>query len=398
MDKQTLQDVKYDLSIVIPTRNRGKYALFAAKQAFLVSDIHTQIVVQDNSNTCELGKMLPIEKRIKYNYTDEILSFSENFNQAIELCDGEYICLIGDDDGILPWIIDIVRWMKRDHIEALYSSVYANYMWPTEESEPYSSLGSLSLLYKKAKIKKHDCNNEILKLMRNGGLEYLSTGLARLYHGIIKRECMEAVKKITGKYFGGLSPDIYIASALSTVIKTAYEVTLPLTIAGVCPQSGSAASATGKHTGQLSDAPHFRGIPKYDWAEKVPSFYSVECIWADSTIHALIDLGYEDILMRFNTAAIDSCCYYKYPQFRELVLAHMRENGVDFKAIKFNRVRLILGKYIPIIIRKLTNAKRSLYRASDVRDIYQAQMAIEQIYLKRGIKIDRILADFKCAI
>ncbi|MEA4896445.1 MAG: glycosyltransferase [Oscillospiraceae bacterium] len=398
MDEQTLWGDKYDLSIVIPTRNRNRYASFAVTQAFLASDIHTQIVVQDNSDTCELAKMLPTDTRIKYSYSDEELSFSENFNRAIELCDGEYICLIGDDDGILPWIIDIVQWMKRERIEALYSSVYAGYVWPAEESEPCSISGSLSLLFEKVKLVKHDCNNEILKLMRKGGLEYLSSGLPRLYHGVIKRECMEAVRRITGKYFGGLSPDIYIASALSTVIKAGYEITLPLTIAGVCPQSGTAASVKGKHTGQLSEAPHFRGIPKYNWAEKVPAFFSVECIWADSAIHALIDLGCKDILSCFNTAAIDSYCYYKYSQFKELVFAHMRENGVTLNSIRFNRVRFMLYKYIPIIIRKLTYSKGLMYRANNIQDIFQAQAATEQIYLKQGVKIDRVLADLAVSI
>ena len=50
--------MQYLLSIVIPTRNRQKYALQSVQQIYDVTDDAVQIVVQDNSDDNSLSAML----------------------------------------------------------------------------------------------------------------------------------------------------------------------------------------------------------------------------------------------------------------------------------------------------------------------------------------------------
>ena len=93
------------LSIVIPTKNRQQYCLAAVKQIISLNLDKTQVVIQDNSDDRSLEKNLKqvIEYgKVKYHYREGVISFVDNFSEAVSLCDGEYICMIGDDDGILP--------------------------------------------------------------------------------------------------------------------------------------------------------------------------------------------------------------------------------------------------------------------------------------------------------
>ena len=73
----------------------------------------------------------------------------------------------------------------------------------------------------------------------------------------MKKECLEEIRTKTGRYFNGLSPDIYSVVALSLVSKNNVFIDYPFTISGICKTSGSADSATGRHTGKWEDAPHF---------------------------------------------------------------------------------------------------------------------------------------------
>ena len=69
--------MKYLLSVVIPTRNRQKYAIDSILQIQRVTDERVQIVVQDNSDDCSLEDMILSKRvgdRVKYTYIKERIS------------------------------------------------------------------------------------------------------------------------------------------------------------------------------------------------------------------------------------------------------------------------------------------------------------------------------------
>lgn len=87
------------LSIVIATKNRQKYALSAVESILSIEDGRIEVIIQDNSDDENLSTMLQQYKsdpRLVYRYTPPPFSSIDNFNAAVELSSGEYICLIGD--------------------------------------------------------------------------------------------------------------------------------------------------------------------------------------------------------------------------------------------------------------------------------------------------------------
>lgn len=334
--------MSYLLSIVIPTKNREFYCLEAVKQILALGRSEIQICVQDNSDNKTLEERISSlgSSNVVYNYHSGVLSFVDNFSEALSLTTGEYICMIGDDDGILPNIIDVTQMMVKEGYDAVIPDVAISYFWPSGSDKDSGHL----FLKKVRQIQEEvDTRKALKQLMKMGGQNYLNCGMAKIYHGIVKRSLIETVKEKSGKYFDGLSPDIYMSVLLSYYSQKAVKLYYPCTLPGVCAKSGTADSSTGKHTGELKDAPHFAGHETYEWDSKAPYVYSVETIWADTALHALKNIKDEIYYPKFRVDELDARCYYKYKQFRPRLLEHAKSYGFSAFRIKLKSLKYIFA-------------------------------------------------------
>ncbi|MEG2013939.1 MAG: glycosyltransferase [Anaerovoracaceae bacterium] len=363
------------LSIVIPTKNRQQYCLASVEQILSLNLTQTEIVIQDNSDDTSLSTMLGKEKfrNIVYNYTNEILSFVDNFSNAIELCHGEYICMIGDDDGILPTISDIVNFAKNNDLDAIIPGLNAVYLWPTTNPiVKHAENGYLCLSYIHNSVKYPNLYSELLKLLHNGGQSYQSFNIPRLYHGLVKKKIIDKIKQQTGSYFNGLTPDIYMATALSLTCKKVCAITFPITISGICPRSGSTDSATGQHTGQLKDAPHFKGHLNYQWDSRCPAIYSVETIWAESMIQALRNFKRDELVKELNIPLLDAICLYKYPMFKKEITKHANDNGTSYLCILSKGYIFHFQELMKKILHKIFRHPKSVLKYYHIENIHEA--------------------------
>ncbi|WP_064093137.1 glycosyltransferase family A protein [Rossellomorea aquimaris] len=394
------------LSVVIPTKNREKYASATVEQILNINDDRIQVVIQDNSEKRELSKLLikhDNNKRLKYNYTEGTISFVDNFNLAVSQADGEYVCIIGDDDGILPQIIDVVLWAKKNNVDAIKPGLNAVYFWPNSEAlRGKKDDGYLSINQITTKAKICDPYYEVVKLLKQGGQDYLSLDMVKLYHGIVRRECLQQIRETTGKYFGGLSPDIYISVALSLTVNKLVEIDFPLTISGICNKSGSSDSATGRHTGKLEDAPHFRGHKEYNWSELVPKFYSVDTIWADSALAAIKDLNKLDLIKNFNFEFLTINCLLKYPQFKDTIfLCYKSYSDKNYVAKVINSAKYTTFKINSIfkkVSRKIVSKQSDYYHINGIVNIIVANETLQKRLVVTGIDTSTMIKSLDSVI
>ena len=357
------------LSIIIPTRNRQKYAIESIASILQAIDQDCEIVVQDNSDISSLENILPSDPRIVYHYSNERLSFVDNFSEAYKQSSGRYICFIGDDDTVTNDICDIVRFADQEGIDAVVSRPIVSYEWPDQK---HGQKGMLSFCNKERKIIRIHPKSELSKLMQEGCITYMHRNLARAYHGITSRSKFEEYCSLTNVYFGGLSPDIYSSVALSYVIDQAILINYPFSIAGSCPESGTSQSKRGEHTNSdLSIAPHFIGHSNYEWSSIVPRFYSVETIWADTAIHAMRDLGLP--LSKINKSMLYAHCLLKHLNYSREITKCARSNHV-FKA---SIVIATLKDILKVMIRKLRQS--NMTTVEDVESLNDAQTFIGSI-------------------
>lgn len=289
------------LSVVVPTKNRQIYCIDAVKTILQDLDERCELIIQDNSSDNSLKDKLEslADDRIVYNYNARPLSFIDNFEEALNLSNGEFFLVLGDDDSTTKDTIRVVEWMQENNADSIASTKVVDYIWPNSSIEKYQN-GLLTFYNYNQAILEVDALEQLKKLIQNGFLAYQKYNLPRTYHGIIRKSCMDQVKSITGSFFGGLTPDIYSTIALSCVVKKHYVIDYPFSIAGACPASATVNATVGGHSGRLEEAPHFKNRGSYYWENNVPAYYSVETIWAESAIKALKNLDRHDLLSKLD--------------------------------------------------------------------------------------------------
>ena len=327
------------LSIVIPTRNRFQYVIYAIKNILSIQDKDFELLIHDTSDTKELESYILkniCDTRLHYYYSDPPLTFSETFNKSVLLSSGEYVCIIGDDDGVNPEIIQATRWAKEQNIDALTPVLSAFYGWPDFQLRYYknSEAGRLKVKGFSGRIFFPDVAAEMLKSARNAFQDFGS--LPKIYYGIIKRSCLDEIYSRTGAFFFGSSPDISGAVAVSNYVKRLCIIDYPLFVPGSSSNSGSGRSAMKKHVGKLEDEPQTKPYST-TWPNLVPKFYSVQTVWAQAGLAALSAINRQDLIEEFNVSLLHAMCFVYNPSFYKIIISNL------FRSIKTNPYNLSKG-------------------------------------------------------
>jgi glycosyltransferase involved in cell wall biosynthesis len=115
-------------SVVIPTHNRLELLRDALSSISAQSGQNWECVIFDNASEAPVAEYVSSldDGRIRYERSDEFLPMTASWNRAIDLARGDYVTLIGDDDGVAPnyfeKLADLVT--TFDHPSVVYSSVY----------------------------------------------------------------------------------------------------------------------------------------------------------------------------------------------------------------------------------------------------------------------------------
>lgn len=357
------------LSIVIATKNRVQYCINCIETILEYAETDFELIVQDNTDNFDLKKYVQekiSDSRLVYNYTPPPFSSIDNFNAALELANGEFVCLIGDDDGICDTIFDVVRWAKVNDVDSVCPKVFVDYYWPGAFSN--NSKGYVNVPYFTRKVWKKDPRKDIQNMVNDGILNYMGFNLPKFYHGIVKKSCFDEIKNNNGYYIGGLSPDIYSAVSLSTIVKNHVVIDFPITISGACKVSTTVAGFTGGHSGELKDAPHFRDRGDYVWDSQVPKFYSVQTIWAESALKAIKENRIKVNLLKLNIYRILSKSIISTPSHLGLFVNESIKVSNDFRFLFYLRLLYnLLFIFVQVYTKKIVNRLFNMFRTKVVR-------------------------------
>ena len=284
------------LSIVIPTKNRylTLEQLLIVISSFLRSDNY-EIVIQDNSDdNSRISNFLNriSNKNIKYFYQSGFLTVSENTSLAIGNCLGKYLLLIGDDDLVSPYIIEVIRLLETNDLDCLIYT-RGNYFWPDVKFEKEYGFNYPDTL----RIQRNfDLNlqylnpdEELDKVLDNGAINLGK--LPCLYHGIVKREKMEEVKNKFGSFVPGSSPDMAIAVALSFVVEKYAFVNYPVSLFGASKNSAAGLGTEGLHRNELQNVPWLPKDIIENWDPLIPKIWLGPTIYAQTIQEVLYKIG-----------------------------------------------------------------------------------------------------------
>lgn len=365
-------------SIIIPTKNRGKYLYHTIKSIIEQNFDDFEIIVSDNFSYDETKEIVDKFKnpKIKYFKTNRELNRTDSWNFGLSKSEGEYVTFIGDDDSFLPNSLKMLDNMLSKYNTDVITWRQFNYSWPDHLYDEKKNLinGNSKPFFAKINSKAR------FKMFLNFYERYNS--LPCIYNSLIHNKYIKKIKSISKDniFFGGVIPDVYSGIVLSRVVKNYIYTYFPFTLNGASALSGGVAQGTQKkidkdQQDQVKDISISILEKKYD--ERIgycPSVYSIE-------------LG-EYLLAKKNLYTLE----WPNPNWRNYISAIMREAQTSenqdeiYKAakltIKKNKLKFLylpkLKKFSKNKIKNNNYIDCKIYVSSDyVKNSYDASNFIK---------------------
>lgn len=245
------------ISVLIPTRERAATLGPCIKTCLEQDYPNFEVVVSDNASSPATQAVVDTfdNPRLRYFRHPERVSMRQNFEYAYGKATGDYVIIIGDDDGMAPnAIARIGHYLSVNPVDVLnWRSVV--YYWPNHTRDgqgflmcKYSRMyGGLQTFEPKS----------LLHQFAQGRITNYMSGAA-IYHGCISRRLAEPMMRPNGQYFNDHMPDIYAAVAQLYFAKSFVRVHHPLSISGVSASStgSSFLSEAANKKADGSDTPY----------------------------------------------------------------------------------------------------------------------------------------------
>jgi glycosyltransferase involved in cell wall biosynthesis len=289
------------VSIIIPTKDRHATLLpvVAALLAQIVGKKY-EIVVQDNSADNSAERMLselPNARHVIYRHEPLPVSIVENTERAIRASRGTYLIFIGDDDLVSPYICEVADFMDSCGITCLtYPAAYywwssVNFVTPT----PFHRAQALWLpKVRGLGLQKRIAKHVLDYTLANGAVSLFD--LPRFYHGVVRRDVLDAIHARTGTYVAGASPDMAFSLALAMVVDEFWHVDFPVSVYGASRGSGGGRTAEKKHHGRIEEQRHLPLATIDGWDSRIPRVWSEQTIYSQTACEVLAAFGRPDTL------------------------------------------------------------------------------------------------------
>jgi len=222
-----IEKCKY--SILIPSRNGAQYLPHAVRTVLSQNYPDCEVIVSVNhstDNSLEVLKQFD-DPRLKVIVPPKPLSMTKNFEWLLQHAQGEWIAIIGDDDGIMPYFFEemegiLTRWPKVECV----TSRGAYYSW---------GIGKVNYSY--IRTEKIIQSKRWLLSMFVGTKKY--PDLPSLYTvGVVKDSLIQRIlQKSQGQFFHDLAPDVYSGVAIAASIPCFLQVGTPLFWRGTSSKS-----------------------------------------------------------------------------------------------------------------------------------------------------------------
>lgn len=225
-------------SIVIPTRERAD-TLRWSLQTTLDQDFDSyEVVVCDNHSSPGTRDVVEAaaSPRVRYVRAPRPLAMSANWELAVGEATGEYVTVLGDDDGLLPLALTEADHLIHRHGTKALRCQRGLYTWPTLPTPKDANFLHLPLT---RYVKECDAREWIAKLPR---FEAGADTLPMIYNSFIHRDVIARHRELVGRVFASAYPDIYSGIGLGYVAGRFLSVGLPLNIAGLSGRSNGMAT------------------------------------------------------------------------------------------------------------------------------------------------------------
>lgn len=219
-------------SVVIPTRERAATLKHALRTCLNQNFDDYEIIVSDNDSSPPTKAVVDeaASTKVRYVRTPGPLAMSSNWDFAVSHARGEYVLLIGDDDGLLPHALAELDRLTREQSANVVRWDPAYYTWPSFAIPDQADYLRVPLGRGLREVTAIDTIRAVI------GFRTLYTALPMFYNAVIHRSILDTLRQKTGRVFPHPVPDVYSGFAVAAVAGRYFSTDVPMSVAG---QSGA---------------------------------------------------------------------------------------------------------------------------------------------------------------
>lgn len=228
-------------SVLLPTRNRLAYLKHAVETVRRQNYDDWEIVIADNDSEDDVAGYVAAldEPRIKYLRTDRFVSVTENWNNALEASSGDYVIMLGDDDGLLKNYFQAARALIEEHRQpdVLYTGAYL-YAYPGAVAEfpdgylhPYGYAKFLRGAARPYILDKRDATAVVAK-----AFDFRVDYGFNMQFVLVRRAFIDSLRA-RGPFFQSPFPDFYAMNVLFLTAGRVLACPDPMVVIGISPRS-----------------------------------------------------------------------------------------------------------------------------------------------------------------
>jgi glycosyltransferase involved in cell wall biosynthesis len=228
-------------SVLLPTRNRLDLLSKAIETVCRQDYDDWEIIVSDNFSEEDVSGYIDLlgDSRIKYLRTNSFIPVTENWNNALNCSNGDYIIMLGDDDCLMRGYFSTLSRLivEFDSPDFIYTSAFL-YAYPNVIPDlPDGFLRT----YNKRRI--FQAENKPFWLERNKAIEFVEDSLNfrvtfdyNMQFSLVSRKLVNEIKQY-GQFYQSPYPDYYASNAIMLKANRILIVPKPLVTIGISPKS-----------------------------------------------------------------------------------------------------------------------------------------------------------------
>jgi glycosyltransferase involved in cell wall biosynthesis len=196
-------------SIVIPTRARADTLRHCLRTVLAQTYHDFEVIVHECGDDPATSAAMSEfdDPRIRFFKTVEQVRMTENWERALGRARGDYVFVLGDDDGLLPDACANARDILEAHPSEVLSwgaPTYAHYYWPCFHDSELANRLVVSCATELACTLKS--SKSVLDLLYRFRASFFETPM--IYNSFVSRKLIERVGASRGRYFLGTAPDV----------------------------------------------------------------------------------------------------------------------------------------------------------------------------------------------
>lgn len=226
-------------TVVIPTRDRPDTLQYALRTVLCQQDDNLVILVSDNFSSPTTAEVVHAfrDSRIQYVRTPCRLGMADHYEFALRHVPDGWVTIIGDDDGLLPGGLAVVRDVVRQSGCSVLISRLCGYDWPgfNGDADARTELAVPLTTGYEIRDGRRWVERMMLGQTYHNELPTLYTG------GFATTATINRARAADGRFYHSMFPDVYSAIALAYTAGAFVALRQPVALSGASRHSiGSA--------------------------------------------------------------------------------------------------------------------------------------------------------------